>query len=119
MDNIYEEMKTKNPALVNSLRTEIDEMRSSYEDRLRKKDLAIQEQTEHLIQRLNNEVNRTRKEMTDKMRAELNQTTKDTMERNQQLTTELKVLVDAQRAKNHALASALAGRTNAAVYDAV
>ena len=85
----FQEKKDEHDALVQGLHTQIDEMRSSYEERLRAKDVEIQEQTEHLIQRLNNEVKRTRAEMTAKMRAELDQTTKDTMEENARLVTEL------------------------------
>ena len=85
----FQSKKDEHDALVQGLHVQIDELRSSYEERLRAKDVEIQEQTEHLIQRLNNEVKRTRAEMTAKMRAELDQTTKDTMEENAQLVTEL------------------------------
>ena len=62
---------------------------TKYEERLRLKDVELQEQTEHLIQRLNQEVQRTREEMMSKMRAELDATTKHTMEENARLQTEL------------------------------
>ena len=42
----------------------------------------LQTETEHLIQRLNHEVTRTREDMMSKMRNELNETTKHTMEEN-------------------------------------
>ena len=63
--------------------------KAKYEERLRSKDLDLQEQTEHLIQRLNSEVKRTKEEMNKKMVDELASTTKHTMEENSRLITEL------------------------------
>lgn len=86
----FKEKKIEYDAKMQKLQTEIAELKTSYEDRLRAKDIEIQEQTEHMIERLNNEVKRTRTEMMSKMRAELDQTTKDTVEQNDRLVAELK-----------------------------
>ena len=86
----FKEKKNEYDAKMQNLQTEIAELKTSYEDRLRAKDIEIQEQTEHMIERLNNEVKRTRTEMTSKMRAELDQTTKDTVAQNERLVAELK-----------------------------
>ncbi len=85
----FKEKKAAHDKALEALREETNQMRLAYEERLRQKDADLQEQTEHLIQRLNHEVRRTRDEMTSKMRNELDATTKQTMEENLRLTTEL------------------------------
>jgi hypothetical protein len=74
---------------VKNLEIEKNNIKSKYEERLRSKDIELREQTEHLIQRLNTEVKRTKEEMNNKMRNELASTTKQTMEENLRLMTEL------------------------------
>jgi hypothetical protein len=78
----YREKKDVHDKKVLSLKKEMESTIMKYEKRLSAKELELQEQTEHLIVRLNLEVQRTKDEMMSKMRSELDDTTKNTMDEN-------------------------------------
>ena len=85
----YRDKKDEHDKKIEALEDELTATKAKYEERLRAKDVDLQEQTEHLIQRLNSEVKRTKEEMNKKMVDELASTTKHTMEENSRLITEL------------------------------
>ena len=85
----YRDKKDEHDRKIEALEDELTATKAKYEERLRAKDVDLQEQTEHLIQRLNSEVKRTKEEMNKKMVDELASTTKHTMEENSRLITEL------------------------------